>query len=386
MGRKIRVGLIGLGSVAQRGILPHTFQDDARETIEPIAVCDVVPGRAEATAEKWRWQTAYTDYEAMLAHAEIEAVLIATPIPLHYAQVMAALQAGKHVYVQKSMTVTLDEANDVVNLARARGLKLCASPGEMLRPPYPQIKKLVQEGVLGRVYWAMAGMQSAGHENEAFRREDDVLSNVDPTWYYRKGGGPVYDMTVYCLHQLSGILGPVKRVSALSGIGLPVREWKGKSIEVEMDDNTLISLDFGDNTFGFAYGANCRSGTLPRLALYGSDGTVEVGRPGGRGQPAPGQTSPPANLPYGGSVTVNSRHVEGGSLQLELPDLPYRVGPHREIGEAHGYADIRHFIDCILENKDPIPSGEHARHVVEIIAKAYQAAHEGRTLELTTTM
>src|SRR6266508_128923 len=90
MARKVKVGLVGLGSLAQRGILPHTFQDDAREKIEAVAVCDNVPGRAVAVAEKWNWAEAYTDFEAMLAHADLEAVFIATPIPLHYRQAMAA--------------------------------------------------------------------------------------------------------------------------------------------------------------------------------------------------------------------------------------------------------------------------------------------------------
>ncbi|HEX2035788.1 MAG TPA: Gfo/Idh/MocA family oxidoreductase, partial [Chloroflexota bacterium] len=364
MSRKIKVGLVGLGSLAQRGILPHTFQEDAREKIEAVAVCDNVPGRAEAVAEKWGWREAYTDYETMLARADIEAVFIATPIPLHYRQAVAALQAGKHVYVQKSMTTTLAEADEVVNLARSKGLKLCASPGEMLRPPWPQIKEVVQQGLLGRVYWALAGMQSGGHENETFRREDDVLSNVDPTWYYKPGGGPVYDMTVYCLHELTGVLGPVKRVTAMSGIGLPIREWKGKRIEVEMDDNTLMLLDFGDSRFAYAFGANCRGGPLPRLAIFGSDGTVYTGLGGGQrpagdraagagaGQASQGMAGRSGAGRGGYGVTLTSRHVEGGEQQLDLPEMPYRVGPHREIGEAHGYADLMHLIDCILEDKE----------------------------------
>lgn len=383
MPRKIRVGLAGLGSIAQRGILPHTFQADAREKIEAVAVCDPIPGRAQATAEKWSWREAYTDYDEMLAKADVECVLIASPIPYHYRQVMAALEAGKHVYVQKSMTTTLAEANDVVKTARAKGLKVCASPGEMIRPPWPQIKKLVDEGALGRVYWALSGMQGPGHEYEAFRREGDVLSSVDPTWYYKKGGGPVYDMTVYCLHELTGILGSVKRVSAMSGIGLPIREWKGQKIEVEMDDNTLISLDFGDSRFAFAFGANCRGAALPRLAIFGSEGTVAV--QSGRGQPGLGSTGP-ARAAGGFPAVVNSVHIPGGEQPIEVPEMPYRVGPHLEIGEAHGYADIMHLMDCILEGKDPVPSGEHARHVVEVIEKAYLASREGKTLELSTTM
>ncbi|HVC33474.1 MAG TPA: Gfo/Idh/MocA family oxidoreductase [Chloroflexota bacterium] len=385
MGRKIKVGLAGLGSLAQRGILPHTFQDDAREKIDALAVCDNVPGRAKAIAEKWGWRQAYTDYDEMLAHADIEAVLIATPIPLHYRQVMAALKAGKHVYCQKSLTTTLAEADDVVRTARAKGLKLCASPGEMLRPPWPQIRNVVKEGLLGRVYWAIAGMQGSGHENEAFRKEDDVLSNVDPTWYYQKGGGPVYDMTVYCLHELTGILGPVKRVSGMSGIGLPMRRWKDKNIEVEMDDNTLLSLDFDDNTFGVAFGANCRGGVLPRLAIFGTEGTVQaMGPRRDAGIAAP--PGPRTGAAARSGVVVTSKHVDGGETELDLPEMPYRVGPHREIGEAHGYADVMHLIDCLLESRDPVPSGEHARHVVEIIEKGYQAARAGKTLELTTTL
>ncbi|HEV8634449.1 MAG TPA: Gfo/Idh/MocA family oxidoreductase [Chloroflexota bacterium] len=384
MAEKVRVGLVGLGSVAQRGILPHTFEADARTRLEPVALCDAVPGRAEASAEKWNWHEAYADYEGMLREAEIDAVLIATPIPLHYQQIKAALQAGKHVFTQKTMTTALAEANDVVELARRKGLTLVAAPGEMLRPPWPQIKEVIDQGLIGRVYWALAGMQGAGHEHEEFRRSDDVLSNVDPTWYYKTGGGPVYDMTVYCLHELTGILGPVKRVSAMSGIGLPVRQWKEREIAVEMDDNTHIVLDFGDSTFGFAFGANCRGGPLPRFAVFGTEGTVEAGNIR-RGAPAASGavTNPVRGGPY---AKVVSPKVEGGEKMLDLPEMPYRVGRHREIGEAHGYLDIMHFVECIQEKKRPIPSGEHARHVIEIIEKAYRSAREGRTLELESTL
>jgi predicted dehydrogenase len=166
----------------------------------------------------------------------------------------------------------------------------------------------------------------------------------------------------------------------MSGIGLPVRDWKGQTIPVEMDDNTLILLDFGDAAFGFAFGANCRGGGLPRLAIFGSDGTVQVSarraRPAAEGEA----------VRRSSGVLLSSRHLDDGERELDMPEMPYRVGPHRDIGEAHGYADLMHLIDCIQEDRAPIPSGEHARHVIEIIEKAYQSAREGRTLELTTTL
>jgi predicted dehydrogenase len=73
-------------------------------------------------------------------------------------------------------------------------------------------------------------------------------------------------------------------------------------------------------------------------------------------------------------------------MALELPEMPYRVGPHKEIGEAHGYADVMHFVECIQTGSKPIPSGEHARHVIEIFEKAYQSAREGRTIEITSRL
>src|SRR4051812_22384653 len=113
MARKIKVALAGLGSVSQRGILPHLAQQDALQKMELVACCDVVADRAKETAQVFGWREWYSDYDEMIAKADVEAVLIATPIPYHYDQQMKALNAGKHVYVQKTMTTTLAEANDV---------------------------------------------------------------------------------------------------------------------------------------------------------------------------------------------------------------------------------------------------------------------------------
>ncbi len=375
MPRKIKVGLAGLGSIAQRGILPHTFQADAREKIEAVAVCDPIPGRAQATAEKWSWREAYTDYDEMLAKADVECVLIASPIPYHYRQVMAALEAGKHVYVQKSMTTTLAEANDVVETARAKGLKLCASPGHMLNPTSQKMKQLISDGALGKIYWAFSSNPGLGHEHEPLRGGAGTLAAIDPTWYYKQGGGPVYDMTVYSLHTLTGILGPVKKVTALSGIGLKERTWRDKVIPVEMDDNTLMLMDFGNSTFAVATGNNCMSSASIgwKIGFFGTAGTIEMG--GQSGIEITSQTAIPEVLGFA-SPTIRATPPRG---------LPGVVGRHLSIPEPHVYADIMHLVECIVEDRQPVPSGEHARHVVELIEKAYESSRTGQALELTTT-
>ena len=377
MSRKIRVALSGLGSVSQRGILPHLAQPDALERVELVACCDVVAERAEQTARVFGWREWYTDYDEMIARADVEAVLLAGPIPVHYPQAMAALRAGKHVYVQKSMTTTLAEADDVVAEANRRALKLVASPGQMLNPIYQRIRSLIQEGTIGKVYWAFSSTVGGGHEGEALRAGSGPLAAIDPTWYYKPGGGPVYDMTVYVLHALTGILGPVKKVTAMSGIGLKERRWRDLVIPVEMDDNTLILLDFGESTFAVATGQNCRGAPaigFGRMIFFGTAGTIDTGRPGG-GLEITSDSALGGLMGFsGGSYVVPARR-----------ELPHVVGIHQTIPESHVYADIMHLADCIVEDRKPVPTGEHARHVVEVIEKAYLSARTGQHQEVGTT-
>src|SRR5438270_1314159 len=124
------------------------------------------------------------------------------------------------------MTTTAAEADDLITRAERKGVKLVSSPGEMLRPHNRRIRELIRNGDLGRLAWATTGAAfGTYHEREGVRQGEDVLANIDPSWYYRRpGGGPLYDMTVYGLHALTGILGPAKQVTGLSGVGLIGRD------------------------------------------------------------------------------------------------------------------------------------------------------------------
>ncbi|MBO0730952.1 MAG: Gfo/Idh/MocA family oxidoreductase, partial [Acidimicrobiaceae bacterium] len=278
---RVRVGLSGLGSVAQRGILPHLACSDAQERIETVACCDVVPGRARETAEKFGWQHAYEDFDEMLSAVDLDAVLLATPIPFHYPQAMEAIRAGKHVYVQKTMTVTLAEADDIVKAASENAVKVVASPGQMLSPVFGYAERLAGSGALGKIYWSFSDTASGGHEEERFRSSGSVLTDVDPTWYYRAGGGPVRDMAVYALHSLTGILGAAKSVSAMSGKGLPIRRWRDRDIEVEVDDNTMMVLELESGAFAVVGGHNSVSPPsidFGAVAVSGSEGSFTVRR------------------------------------------------------------------------------------------------------------
>lgn len=363
----LRIGLAGCGSVSQRGLLPHLAQEDVRQWYELAAVMDPVPGRAKASAAKFGARLWFEDYDELLA-SEVDAVVIASPIGVHYTQAMKAIAAGKHVHLNKTMTTTKAEADEVIEAARKAGVKIVASPGNAHGARVKRIKQIIEAGEIGHVYWAETGTAGGGHEFESFREGQDVLSNVNPAWYYKRpGGGPMYDMAVYALHIITGILGPVKRVTGMSGIGLGERFFKGERIQVEMDDNTHLLLDFGGSRFCLLYGSNSFGGPARPFAscfISGSEGAIATGAAG---------------------IEVWGRRIEDGH-RVETPpnDMPFVTGAHLDLPERHVYSDIMHLVDCVLNGKEPAVSAEHARHVIEVIECGYRAAETGQTQELTT--
>lgn len=373
MANVVRMGVVGAGSISLRGILPHLSQEDVQDRVVLGAVCDPVEGRAEAAAAKFGIPNAFTTYEELLEKGDVDAVSIASPIGLHYEQGRMALDAGKHIHFNKTMTTTAAEATDLIDRAAAKGLKIVASPGEMLRPHNQAIKTLIEGGELGTLCWAACGAAFGRyHENEGVRGGNDVLTNIDPSWYFRKpGGGPLYDMTVYALHGITGILGPAKRVTALSGVRIKEREFKGQMVPVDADDNTIMLLDFGGTLFGLAYGVAAGSLT-PGFsgAYFGTKGNII------------GLKLNDKPFDYPGLDEINAHQAEGASNQWILPHV---VGVHRQIEEQHVYEDIMQLVDWVRDDKPSIVTAEHARHVIDIIESAYRSAETGQAQELKTT-
>ena len=367
MSQPLGLGVVGAGSISIRGLLPHLTQEDVQDRVKVVAVCDNVPGRAAAAAETFGVPYGYDDYAALLSDPAVDAVTIATPIGLHYEQGMQAVRAGKHIHFNKTMTTTVDEADRLIAEAARRGVKLVASPGQMLSPLNRRIRELIQEGALGKIAWAATGAaMHAYHENERVRLGDTPLTNVDPSWYYRKpGGGPLYDMTVYGLHALTGVLGPARRVTSFSGVGLKEREYKGKTFQCDTDDNTLMVLDFGDALFAFVYGTFAGNVVqeFGRPSFFGTRGNII----GHRFNDKPIEPAAPAG---GGEPTTT---------------LPHVVGVHRSMEEAHVFEDVMQLVDYVREGTPVVPSAEHARHVIDIIEAAYRSAETGQAQDLRTT-
>jgi predicted dehydrogenase len=356
----VGIGVVGAGAIGIRGALMHLSLPDVQDRVRLVAVCDPVPGRAAAAAARYEVAASYKSYDELLADPNVDAVTLCTPIGLHYEQGLRAIRAGRHIHFNKTMTTRVDEADHVIAAGSEKGIRIVASPGMMLHPYNRRIRRLVLDGSLGKVAWAIGGTTAGSgiyHLTEEFRTGADVLTSVDPTWYFRRpGGGPQYDVTVYCLHNLTGILGPVRAVTALSGIALPEREYLGRTIDVDTDDQTILMLDFGEACYAVVYATvagSLTAGFSPNI--YGTRGMVIGTRFGDQELKQPGENQP---------------HVKG---------------EHAQMPESHVFEDLMQLVDWIREGTPSIASAEHARHVIDIIESGYRSAASGERQTLRTT-
>ena len=359
---RVGIGLVGAGAIGVRSCLMHFVVPDVQDRAVVTAVCDPVPGRAEAAAAKYNVESHYLSFEELLADDNVDMISLGTPIGMHYEQAVKALNAGKHIHCNKTVTTKVAECDSLMELAARKNLHIVPSPGMLMMPHNQRIRRAVLEGRVGDIAMAIAG--GAGgqtyHIDEPYRHGDDILTNTNPTWYFKKpGGGPLYDVTVYFMHILTGILGPAKRLCAFSGSKIKEYEFRGEKIANETDDCTLINLDFGDNLHGIIYA----------IPYGGLGGTI-------------GGFTP---ILIGSKGTLMGAKLGEKSLIYDGDYEPNVNAEHKALPENHVFADIMQTVDLIREGKPTIVTMDHARHVVDIIESGYTSAATGKTITLKPT-
>jgi len=369
--RPLRVGIVGAGMIAvdRPGFLPGL--QHIRDRAEVVAITSRTRSRAETVARDWAIPAVYDSLPQMLAHADLDVVLNLTPIYAHYETSMAVLTAGVHLVTEKPLASTLAQASEICAVAAARHLLVVCAPYDMLKPEWAEARRLLRAGAVGKV--AFARLQSS-HGGPAV-----MAWPADPTWFYQDGAGPLLDMGVYGIDRITGLLGPARRVAALSGLSQPVRyarggTFDGLEIAATVDDNTLLMLDFGEATFAFIDATfNVVASKSAALELYGSAGTLIVNRPG--------VDAGPGRLPLELFRTDTVAGLPGWISPRSLDAAPRQ---DRTALLARAIL-VEHLAHCLATGAPPVTSADRARHVLEIMLAAQTAAREGRTVELQTT-
>ena len=347
---------MGCGGIANSLYLPGIAEIPRAKV---VALCDIAPQALEKTGQRVGVSETYADLGEMLDKADIDLLIDTTPIQTHYELNLQAVAAGINVYTEKSMTVTVEESNHLIEAAQAKGVVLASAPDMMVRPVISRLKELVACQVVGPVVWAQVRSSHGGPDSFATPR--------DPGWFYRPGAGPILDMGVYGLHIITGLLGPARRVTALSARSRPLRHvrrgpLKGLEVKVEIDDNVLILLEFDNSVLAFVDSGYCVPDSKgPRLELFGTDGTISFT---GYGSAQP--------------IELFLDDMERGVRGWIVPEGRLPQPTTRAVG-------IAHVVDCLLDGKDLILTPEHARHVIEIMNKAQASAQQGQALELETS-
>lgn len=366
---RIRIAIVGCGDVASRWYLPTLIS--LAEAVELVAVSDPKAGAASRLAEAARaavpaWTTEpFTDSAVMLSSARTQAAFNLTPAPIHAAVTTQLLEAGLDVYSEKPLAMTLGEADELIDLARENGRLLLCAPGEAASARAKWLKQIVDSGRLGRLTLAVAHHADTG---PATWRE----YTGDPAVFYGANVGPVFDHGVYRLHLMTTLLGPVGRVQAMGTISSPTRpvrvgERAGKSVPVTTPDHVLINLQFANGALGQLLASFAAAATqAPWLELHFTNGSISF--------------AGPSWIPDGSASLFldddSPLGLEGWIHDLHPPP------PAKEIGVVE--EGVRHFVACLRGDQTPVLTAEHARHVLDIILKAYASIDDGKTHETET--
>ncbi len=329
------IGLVGCGRISIR----HVQSIAEIPEVRLVAVADIIPARTRRAAQD-TGADCYDDYSRMLARRDIDIVDICTPSGLHAEMAVQALQAGKHALVEKPMALTLRDADRMIAAARAANKKLCIVLQNRYNPPMQDLRRVVDEGRLGRL----------------------LLGNATVRWYrpqeyYEDGwhgtlamdGGALMNQCIHHIDALQWLMGDVASVFAFTGT---------LAHQMEAEDTGVVAVRFASGALGSIEGSTV---TYPEnlegsVAIFGERGSVKVG-----------------------GTALNRKvfwKIEG-QVQHEV-DLLVRdqVDPPSVYGTSHKavFADM---IGAIREDREPRTNAAQARKSVALVLAIYESARQG---------
>lgn len=347
---KVNVGVVGCGNIS--GIyleMGQTF-----EILNMAAVADLIPERAQNQAQKYHIPCVCSVQE-MLADPSIDIILNLT-IPNAHAEVgQAAVEAGKSVYNEKPLAITRQDAQRMLITARDNKLRVGGAPDTFLGGGLQTCRKLIDDGWIGQPVAATAFMLCHGHESW----------HPDPEFYYKVGGGPMFDMGPYYLTALVALMGPVKRVTGSARVTFPERTITsqpkyGTKIKVDVPTHVAGVLDFANGAIAtIVTSFDVWSAEVPRIEIYGTEGSLSVPDPNG----------------FGGPVRVRRA---GASEWSEIPLTHGYAKNTRSLGVADMAMGLR-------TGRPHRASGELTYHVLDIMHAVHDASIAGRHVELAST-
>ena len=348
--QKMKVGVIGCGFISSI----YLEVSQIFEFMQVDSTADLIHERAVNQAAKYNVPHPVSVKE-MLANPEIELIIDLTTPDAHASVALAAVEAGKSVYNEKPLCITREDARQLLDLAAAKGVRVGGAPDTFLGGGLQTCRKLIDDGWIGEPIAATAFMLCHGHESW----------HPAPAFYYQVGGGPMFDMGPYYVTALVSLLGPVARVSGSTRITFPERTITskplfGSKIKVEVPTHVAGVLDFASGAIAtLVTSFDVWSADVPRIEIYGTEGTLSV---------------PDPNT-FGGPVRVRRA---GASEWSEIPLTHIYDKNSRSLGVAD-------MVAALQLGRPHRANGEMAYHVLDVMHSIHDAASTGQRVEMAST-
>lgn len=370
----IKVGVIGCGSISEIAHFPCIQENPETEL---VAVCDIDKRRAQEAASKWGAKSWHTDYRKLFEKEKLDAVVIATPPKFHWEQGLAAAEAGVHTLIEKPLAVTNREAWDLVKAFNKTSRILLVGCDRRYWLQSQWAKQLVDQGVIGKVVMGRSTM------HEGWPLYQGHIAFTDFRLHPKlAGGAALVDTGAHAIDLLVWLLGsPVKRVVGIAKRVVTPSEYS------ECDDLAMVLMEHEDNRYG-CVSCNRFSPVASYFAeLYGDQGTIYLGSD---------STNPYQSVPL---AVYTNKDYEYHNLpeilrKYRWPHLFWaedlithpvekRWVPIIPPREPNNYQRLwHHFIDCILNDAEPLTKGADGAHAVEVMCAVFKSMETGGWVDL----
>jgi len=321
--KKVGLGIIGLGYIGK----VHLRHSLKLSNSQLIAVSDLSK-KALQKARKAGVKKTFTSYKQLLNDPDIDSVIVALPTHLHLQCAKQIAEAKKHIFLEKPIARNVEEAKEIILAARRNSVKLMVGYPLRFNTTFRDLKEKIKIGVLGDVEVAYATYISSG---PFFHREESYAPTPVPEWWFKKeltGGGALMDLGSHMVNLLRWYFGEIT----------DIKSHLGHRFNMDLEDQAICLAKFESGTVAVMNVGWFSQGYQLKVDLFG---TV---------RPASAQHLPPNRL------FTAAQMLTTGTSKFYLPHL----------------AEIKHFVNCLIHDLNPSPSGEDALKDLETISLAYK--------------
>lgn len=343
--KKTKVAILGAGFISDIHVESyHRFVPEA----EVVGVYTRDAEKAKAFAAKHHIPNWYNNIDALINQSGCEVVDICLPNFLHAEAALKAAAAGKHIIIEKPLAVTLEEADIMIAACKKAGVKLMYAEELCFAPKYERVRLLVNEGAVGKIYMLKQSEKHSGPHSD---------------WFYDinlSGGGVLMDMGCHAIEWFRWMLNNAKVVSVFASLNTVLHQHRTKA-----EDNSVVIIEFENGVTAVAENSWAKHGGMDDCSeVYGTGGVIY------------------ADLFMGNAAITYSKEGYGYAMEKADTTAGWSFTVFEEAFNQGYPQELKHFIECVQQDKTPLVTGEDGRAVLEIIYAAYASAAAGKKMML----